>query len=63
MKRVQHEIYRRRGTKNIFVGVMMGLFVVLVFLVTLVKLTSGNMMQGFDHALRPELVERQNLDE
>ena len=60
MDKEKHEIYSRRGNKNIWLGTLMGSFVVLVFFVTIVKLSSGASMQGFDHALRPELVEKGN---
>ena len=60
MKTGEHEIYRKRGKKNIGLGIIMGLFVLLIFFVTIVKMTDGNSMQAFDHSLRPELTEREN---
>ena len=53
----QHEIYTRRSKNNIWLGVIMGFLVMLIFSVTIVKLTNGSKMQAFDHSLRPELVE------
>ncbi|MDG2474036.1 MAG: hypothetical protein P8M50_02005 [Paracoccaceae bacterium] len=53
----RHEIYMRRGKNNAWLGIIMGCLVTLIFLVTIVKLSSGNKMQAFDHNLRPELVE------
>ncbi len=53
----QHEIYTRRGKNNIWLGVIMGCLVAVIFLVTIVKLTNGSKMQAFDHSLRPEMVE------
>ena len=35
----------------------MGCLVLVIFSVTIVKLTSGSKMQAFDHTLRPELLE------
>ncbi len=58
MDKEKHEIYSRRGNKNIWLGTLMGSFVILVFFVTIVKLSSGSSMQAFDHALRPELLEK-----
>lgn len=53
----QHEIYKRRGKNNVWLGVIMGGLVLVIFSVTIVKLTSGSKMQAFDHTLRPELLE------
>jgi hypothetical protein len=53
----QHEIYSRRGRKNIWLGTIMGCLVATIFLVTIVKLASGSKMQAFDHSLRPEMLE------
>ncbi len=47
----------RRGKNNAWLGIIMGCLVTLIFLVTIVKLSSGSKMQAFDHSLRPELVE------
>ena len=52
----QHEIYRRRGKNNVWLGVIMGGLVLIIFLVTIVKLATGSKMQAFDHNLRPELL-------
>ena len=60
MNKEKHEIYNRRGNKNMWLGIIMGSFVVLVFFVTIVKLSSGVSMQAFDHALRPEMVTKGN---
>ena len=53
----QHEIYKRRGKNNIWLGIIMGFLVTLIFSVTIVKLTNGSKMQAFDHTLRPEIVD------
>ncbi len=47
--RAEHEIHRRRLSRNLGVGLTLGAFVVLVFLLTVVKITRGDPMQGFDH--------------
>ena len=53
----EHEIYARRGRKNMWLGGIMGSLVAVIFLVTVVKLANGSKMQAFDHSLRPEMVE------
>jgi hypothetical protein len=60
MNKNKHEIYSRRGNKNLWLGLIMGSFVVLVFFVTIVKLSNGDSMQAFDHSLRPEMVDKGN---
>ncbi|PLL11385.1 hypothetical protein C0V75_15225 [Tabrizicola sp. TH137] len=51
----EHEIHRRRFGRNIGVAVTLALFIVLVFALTVVKVTRGDPMQAFDHSVRPEL--------
>ena len=51
----QHEIYTRRFGRNLGLGLVLAAFVVLVFGLTVVKVTRGDPMQGFDHTVRPEL--------
>jgi len=53
--RKEHDLHSRRKGRNMSVGLILGGFVVLVFLVTVVKLSSGQMIEGFDHAVRPSL--------
>ncbi len=40
-------------------GILAG-FVVLVFAITVVKLSSGQLMEAFDHVVRPSLLEGAN---
>jgi hypothetical protein len=51
-----HELYGRRRSRNRGVGLVLAGFAALVFAVTIVKLSQGHQMQGFDHTLRPELL-------
>ena len=44
-----HEIYGRRKTRNIGVGVMLIVTVGMIFAVTIVKLSDGVNIQGYDH--------------
>lgn len=47
-----HELYARRRSRNRGLGLTLGAFVLLVFAVTVVKLTEGQAMQGYDHSPR-----------
>ncbi len=51
----EHEIYKRRLSRNVGVGLTLLAFIGIVFALTVVKVTRGDPMQGFDHKLRPEL--------
>ncbi|MDO8881980.1 MAG: hypothetical protein U0934_01995 [Pseudotabrizicola sp.] len=53
--RPDHELHGRRLSRNIGLGVTLVAFVALVFALTVVKVTRGDPMQGFDHTVRPEL--------
>jgi len=56
MRPDSHEIYTRRRSRNLGLGLVLAGVVVLFFAVTVVKLTQGHPMQGFDHTLRPEML-------
>ncbi len=56
MKPDSHEIYKRRGANNIWLGLIMAGLVIIIFFVTVVKLMNGSSMQAYDHTLRPELI-------
>lgn len=51
----EHELHKRRFGRNVGVGVTLALFIVLVFALTVVKVTRGDPMQAFDHSVRPEM--------
>ena len=44
-----HEVHRRRFGRNLGLALSLGSFVVLVFALTLVKISRGDPMQGYDH--------------
>ena len=44
----EHEIHRRRFSRNLGVGVALGSFVALVFALTLVKVANGDLMHSND---------------
>lgn len=54
--RAEHEIYRRRLSRNVGVGLTLVAFIALVFALTVVKVTRGAPLQAFDHVVRPELL-------
>lgn len=56
MRPDSHEIYARRRSRNLGLGLVLGALVLLIFAVTLVKLTAGHPMQGFDHTFRPAML-------
>ncbi|MBL8561464.1 MAG: hypothetical protein JNN06_04210 [Gemmobacter sp.] len=51
----QHEIHSRRFGRNLGLALVLLAFVALVFGLTVVKVTRGDPMQGFDHTVRPEM--------
>ena len=53
--RPDHELHRRRFSRNLGLGLTLVAFIVLVFALTVVKVTRGDPMQAFDHTIRPEL--------
>ncbi len=51
----EHEMHTRRKARNIWLGLILGGFVVLVFAVTIVKMMNGSQMEAFDHSVRPSV--------
>ncbi|MDN5785593.1 hypothetical protein [Pseudorhodobacter sp.] len=56
----QHELHKRRFGRNVGLGLVLAAFVVLIFGLTVVKVTRLGQAQGFDHVLRPEIVPGQS---
>lgn len=50
-----HELHDRRLSRNVGVGLTLVALVVVVFGLTVVKVTRGDPMQAFDHVVRPEM--------
>ncbi|SNT75138.1 hypothetical protein [Paracoccus seriniphilus] len=50
--RVEHELHRRRRSRNVGLGLVLVAFVALVFGLTVVKVRQGDTMEGFDHQPR-----------
>ena len=51
--RPSHELHKRRFSRNLGVGLALAAFVALVFALTVVKVTRGDPMQGYDHTVQP----------
>ena len=49
MRPDSHEIYGRRRSRNLGLGLVLAAFVLLIFAVTIVKLREGADVRGFDH--------------
>lgn len=48
----EHDLHRRRRGRNVALGVVLVLFVALVFGLSIVKIEQGDMMEAFDHQPR-----------
>ncbi len=48
--RPEHEIHRRRLGRNVGVGLLLAAFVALMFALSIVKVTQGDLMHQSDHA-------------
>lgn len=57
--RPDHEIYKRRLSRNVGLGLALAAFVAVVFGLTVVKVTRQGPVQAFDHVLRPELLPKE----
>jgi hypothetical protein len=53
--RAEHELHRRRLSRNVGVGLVLVAFIVIMFGLTVVKVRSGASMEAFDHVVRPSL--------
>ncbi|MEM8553819.1 MAG: hypothetical protein AAGF71_03230 [Pseudomonadota bacterium] len=50
-----HELHSRRLGRNVGVSLALGGLVVVVFALTVVKVTETGPVEGFDHVVRPAL--------
>ncbi len=53
--RVEHELHRRRMSRNVGLGVVLALLIAVVFGLTIAKISAGEPMEGFDHSYRPQM--------
>ena len=58
MLQVEHELHKRRRSRNLGVLFALLAFVALVIGLSVVKITQGDMMQGFDHRPRASMLPR-----
>lgn len=52
----EHELHRRRFSVNVGVSLTLGALVVLLFVLTIVKIGGGSMMEGYDYRPRASLL-------
>ena len=55
--KTEHEIHKRRFSRNLGVGLVLAGFAALMFGLSVVKINNAGPIQGFDHVVRPELME------
>lgn len=48
----EHDLHRRRRSRNVGVAVVLGAFILLVFGLTIAKVSQGDRMEAFDHTYR-----------
>ena len=56
LNKVNDDLNIKRKSRNLWLALSLGLFIFIVFLVTIAKLSDGNLIEGFDHTLRPSLL-------
>lgn len=52
-----YELHTRRWGRNLGVGLTLVAFVAVIFGLTLVKVQTDGASQGFDHVVRPEMLQ------
>ena len=55
--KVEHEIHRRRRSRNVGLGLTLAGLIVVLFGLSVVKITSVGPIEGYDHVTRPALSE------
>jgi hypothetical protein len=60
--RPDHELHKRRFSRNLGVGLTLAAFVALVFALTVVKVKRGDPMQGYDHTVQPSLMPQEKTE-
>ena len=55
---MENKINNNKISRNVKIGFMLLAAVVLIFSITIVKLKQGSLLQGYDHVLRQNLVEK-----
>ena len=60
MGRELKQLDLNRGSGNIKIGILLFVVVALIFSVTIVKLKQGALMQGYDHIIRQNMLEKKD---
>ena len=60
--RPEHDLHKRRFSRNLGLGLTLAAFVALVFALTVVKVKRGDPMKAFDHTLQPALVPQEKTE-
>jgi hypothetical protein len=55
--RAEHDVHQRRFSRNVGVALVLLGFIAVIFGLTVVKIQNLGAIQGFDHVVRPELIE------
>ena len=58
MRRELKESELNRDTGNAKIGILLFVVVTLIFSITIVKLKQGALMQGYDHIIRQNMLEK-----
>jgi hypothetical protein len=58
----QHELHRRRMGRNIGLAAVLVGMIVIVFGLTVVKVTRGDPMAGFDHVVEPRIIPQEDSE-
>jgi hypothetical protein len=54
---VEHEIHRRRRSRNVGLGLTLVALIAVLFGLSIVKITTVGPIEGFDHVARPALTD------
>lgn len=57
----EHELHRRRRSRNVGLGLVLVAFVALVFALTVVKVRQGDLMEAYDHQPRVSVVPQEEV--
>ena len=58
MRKELKQLELNRGSGNVKIGILLFVVVALIFSITIVKLKQGALMQGYDHILRQNMLEK-----
>ena len=58
MRRELKQSELNRDTGNVKIGILLFVVVALIFSITIVKLKQGSLMQGYDHIIRQNMLEK-----